>query len=67
MKSTIELNGTAFALAAKHFGTLSVSDTVNAALEYAAERRRRVGRRSGDRYPAAPDPTRPMIARHDLK
>jgi len=60
MKSTIELNDAAFALAAKHFGTLSVADTVNAALEYVAERRRRVERLNANRYGRSPNLTNPM-------
>ncbi|WP_216897586.1 type II toxin-antitoxin system VapB family antitoxin [Nocardia alni] len=62
MKSTIELNDAAFALAAKHFGTLSVSDTVNAALEYVAERRRRVERLSANRSPRGVDLTSQILA-----
>ncbi len=63
MKSTIDVNDAAFALAAKHFGTLSVSDTVNAALEYVAERRRRVERLSANRSPQSADLTSQILAK----
>ncbi|RDI51575.1 type II toxin-antitoxin system VapB family antitoxin [Nocardia mexicana] len=49
MKTTINLNDAALALAAQHFGTISVTDTVNAALVYVAERRRRIDRLAADR------------------
>ncbi|WP_425302901.1 type II toxin-antitoxin system VapB family antitoxin [Nocardia otitidiscaviarum] len=42
MKTMIDLNDEALALAAKELGTTTKKDTVNAALEFVAERRRRI-------------------------
>jgi putative antitoxin of VapBC-like toxin-antitoxin system len=42
MKTMIDLNEEALALAAAELGTVTKKDTVNAALEFVAERRRRV-------------------------
>ncbi|MGX1808928.1 type II toxin-antitoxin system VapB family antitoxin [Nocardia sp. NPDC055321] len=42
MKQTIDLDDEALALAAKELGTTTTQDTVNAALEFVAQRRRRI-------------------------
>jgi len=42
MKTVIDLNDEALALAAKELGTTTKKDTVNAALEFVARRRRRI-------------------------
>ncbi|MET8775551.1 type II toxin-antitoxin system VapB family antitoxin [Nocardia sp. NPDC050713] len=42
MKTMIDLNDEALALAAKELGTTTKKDTVNAALEFVADRRRRI-------------------------
>jgi Arc/MetJ family transcription regulator len=42
MKTVIDLNEEALALAAKELGTTTKKDTVNAALEFVADRRRRI-------------------------
>jgi len=42
MKTMIDLNDEALALAAKELGTATKKDTVNAALEFVADRRRRI-------------------------
>src|SRR6266540_2989793 len=42
MKTVIDLNDEALALAAKELGTTTKKDTVNAALEFVANRRRRI-------------------------
>jgi Arc/MetJ family transcription regulator len=44
MKTMIDLNDEALDLAAKELGTTTKKDTVNAALEFVANRRRRVER-----------------------
>jgi Arc/MetJ family transcription regulator len=50
MKAMIDLNDEALALAAKELGTTTKEDTVNAALEFAANRRRRVEHALDDTY-----------------
>ncbi|MCU1639783.1 MAG: Antitoxin VapB21 [Nocardia sp.] len=50
MKTTIDLNDEALALAAKELGTRTKRDTVNAALEFVAQRRRRIDRVVNDPY-----------------
>jgi Arc/MetJ family transcription regulator len=42
MKTMIDLNDEALALAAKELGTTTKKDTVNAALDFVANRRRRI-------------------------
>ncbi|TCM45238.1 VapB protein of antitoxin of type II toxin-antitoxin system [Kribbella sp. VKM Ac-2568] len=42
MKTMIDLNDEALALAAKELGTVTKKDTVNAALEFVARRRERI-------------------------
>jgi len=42
MKTVIDLNDEALALAAKELGTTTKKDTVNAGLEFVARRRRRI-------------------------
>jgi Arc/MetJ family transcription regulator len=42
MRTMIDLNDEALALAAAELGTVTKKDTVNAALEFVAERRRRI-------------------------
>ncbi len=57
MKTMIDLNDEALALAAKELGTTTKKDTVNAALEFVAERRRRIEQLLDDPYAfgAGPD------------
>lgn len=50
MKTMIDLNGDALALAAKELGTTTKKDTVNAALEFVANRRRRIEQLLDDPY-----------------
>ncbi|MFI1914434.1 type II toxin-antitoxin system VapB family antitoxin [Nocardia sp. NPDC020380] len=50
MKTMIDLNDEALALAAKELGTATKKDTVNAALEFVAERRRRIEQVLNDPY-----------------
>ncbi|MEU1547055.1 type II toxin-antitoxin system VapB family antitoxin [Nocardia sp. NPDC005745] len=50
MKTMIDLNDEALALAAKELGTTTKKDTVNAALEFVAERRRRIEQVLTDPY-----------------
>lgn len=53
----IDLNDEALALAARELGTVTKKDTVNAALEFVAERRRRIEQLLADPYAlgAGPD------------
>lgn len=50
MKTMIDLDDEALALAARELGTTTKKDTVNAALAFVAERRRRVERLLDDPY-----------------
>jgi Arc/MetJ family transcription regulator len=50
MKTMIDLDDHALALAAKELGTTTKKDTVNAALVFVAERRRRIERLLDDPY-----------------
>ena len=50
MKTMIDLDDEALALAAKELGTTTKKDTVNAALEFVAERRRRIEQLLDDPY-----------------
>ncbi|MET9488260.1 type II toxin-antitoxin system VapB family antitoxin [Nocardia sp. NPDC006630] len=50
MKTMIDLNDEALALAAKELGTTTKKDTVNAALEFVAQRRRRIDQVLNDPY-----------------
>lgn len=50
MKTVIDVNDEALALAAKELGTTTKKDTVNAALEFVADRRRRIERLLDDPY-----------------
>ncbi|MBL1077418.1 type II toxin-antitoxin system VapB family antitoxin [Nocardia sp. 2] len=50
MKTMIDLNDEALALAAKELGTTTKKDTVNAALEFVAQRRRRIEQILNDPY-----------------
>jgi Arc/MetJ family transcription regulator len=50
MKTMIDLNDDALDLAAKELGTTTKKDTVNAALEFVAGRRRRIEQLLDDPY-----------------
>jgi Arc/MetJ family transcription regulator len=50
MKPMIDLNDDALALAARELGTTTKKDTVNAALEFVAGRRRRIEQLLDDPY-----------------
>jgi Arc/MetJ family transcription regulator len=50
MKTMIDLNDEALALAAKELGTTTKKDTVNAALDFVANRRRRIEQLLDDPY-----------------
>lgn len=50
MKTMIDLNDEALALAAKELGTTTKKDTVNAALDFVANRRRRIEQLFDDPY-----------------
>jgi Arc/MetJ family transcription regulator len=50
MKTMIDLNDEALAAAAKELGTTTKKDTVNAALEFVANRRRRIEQLLDDPY-----------------
>lgn len=50
MKTMIDLNEEALTLAAKELGTTTKKDTVNAALEFVAHRRRRIEQLLDDPY-----------------
>ncbi|MGH3657853.1 MAG: type II toxin-antitoxin system VapB family antitoxin [Micromonosporaceae bacterium] len=52
MKTTIDINDAALGLAAKKLGTTTKKDTVNAALEFVADRRRRIERLLDDPHDA---------------
>lgn len=65
MKTMIDLNDEALALAAKELGTTTKKDTVNAALEFVANRRRRIEQLLDDPYAlgVGPDISDPEIMR----
>jgi Arc/MetJ family transcription regulator len=65
MKTMIDLNEEALALAAQELGTRTKKDTVNAALEFVASRRRRIEQLLDDPYAlgVGPDITNPEIMR----
>jgi Arc/MetJ family transcription regulator len=65
MKTMIDLDDEALALAAKELGTTTKKDTVNAALEFVVGRRRRVEQLLDDPYAfgVGPDITDPDIMR----
>ncbi len=65
MKTMIDLNDEALALAAKELGTTTKKDTVNAALEFVANRRRRIELLLDDPYALGlgPDIADPEIMR----
>jgi Arc/MetJ family transcription regulator len=50
MKTMIDLNDDALELAARELGTKTKKDTVNAALEFVANRRRRIEQLLNDPY-----------------
>jgi Arc/MetJ family transcription regulator len=50
MKTVIDLNDEALELAARELGTTTKKDTVNAALEFVANRRRRIEQLLDDPY-----------------
>ncbi|APA95307.1 Antitoxin VapB21 [Nocardia seriolae] len=50
MKTMIDLNDEMLALAAKELGTTTKKDTVNAALEFVAQRRQRIEQVLNDPY-----------------
>ncbi len=50
MKTMIDLDDDALVLAAKELGTTTKKDTVNAALAFVADRRRRIDALLGDPY-----------------
>jgi len=65
MKTVIDLNDEALELAAKELGTTTKKDTVNAALEFVARRRRRIEQLLDDPYAlgVGPDISDPEIMR----
>ncbi|MGI8814794.1 MAG: type II toxin-antitoxin system VapB family antitoxin [Pseudonocardia sp.] len=65
MKTVIDLNDEALALAARELGTTTKKDTVNAALAFVAERRRRIDALLDDPYAlgVGPDISDPEIMR----
>ncbi len=65
MKTMIDLDDEALELAAKELGTTTKKDTVNAALEFVASRRRRIEQLLDDPYAfgVGPDITNPDIMR----
>lgn len=65
MKTMIDLDDEALELAAKELGTTTKKDTVNAALEFVASRRRRIEQLLDDPYAfgVGPDITDPDIMR----
>ena len=65
MKTIIDLNDEALDLAAKELGTTTKKDTVNAALEFVASRRRRIERLFDDPFAlgVGPDISDPDIMR----
>jgi Arc/MetJ family transcription regulator len=65
MKTMIDLNDEALALAAKELGTVTKKDTVNAALEFVARRRERIEALLDDPYAlgVGPDISDPEVMR----
>ncbi|HEX8629076.1 MAG TPA: type II toxin-antitoxin system VapB family antitoxin [Catenuloplanes sp.] len=65
MKTMIDLNDEALDLAAKELGTTTKKDTVNAALEFVANRRRRIEQLMDDAYAlgVGPDIADPEVMR----
>lgn len=65
MKTMIDLDDEALSLAAKELGTTTKKDTVNAALEFVASRRRRIEQLLDDPYAlgVGPDITDPEVMR----
>jgi Arc/MetJ family transcription regulator len=65
MKTMIDLDDEALALAAKELGTATKKDTVNAALNFVANRRRRIEQLLDDPYAlgVGPDITDPEVMR----
>jgi Arc/MetJ family transcription regulator len=65
MKTMIDLDDDALALAAKELGTTTKKDTVNAALEFVAGRRRRIDALLNDPYAlgVGPDISDPEVMR----
>jgi Arc/MetJ family transcription regulator len=65
MKTMIDLNDEDLALAAKELGTTTKKDTVNAALNFVASRRRRIEQLLNDPYAlgVGPDITNPEVMR----
>jgi Arc/MetJ family transcription regulator len=65
MKTMIDLNDEDLALAAKELGTTTKKDTVNAALNFVASRRRRIEQLLNDPYAlgVGPDITDPEVMR----
>jgi len=65
MKTMIDLDDDALALAARELGTTTKKDTVNAALVFVAERRRRIERLLDDpyRFGVGPDIADPEVMR----
>lgn len=65
MKTMIDVDDEALALAARELGTATKKDTVNAALEFVAHRRQRIEQLLDDPYALGlgPDITDPEIMR----
>jgi Arc/MetJ family transcription regulator len=65
MKTMIDLNDEDLALAAKELGTTTKKDTVNAALQFVASRRRRIEQLLNDPYAlgVGPDIANPEVMR----
>lgn len=65
MKTMIDLDDEALALAARELGTTTKKDTVNAALEFVANRRRRIEQLMDDSYALGlgPDIADPEVMR----
>jgi Arc/MetJ family transcription regulator len=65
MKAMIDLNDEALALAAKELGTTTKEDTVNAALDFVASRRRRIEQLLDGPHAlgVGPDITDPQVTR----
>ncbi len=65
MKTMIDLNDDDLALAAKELGTTTKKDTVNAALNFVANRRRRIEQLLNDPYAlgVGPDIANPEVMR----
>jgi Arc/MetJ family transcription regulator len=65
MKTMIDLNDEDLALAAKELGTTTKKDTVNAALNFVASRRRRIEQLLNDPYAlgVGPDIANPEVMR----